>query len=125
VRINVMLVKTQLFIEAAISIGASRGRIITKHILPNIMHIILVWMINTIPAVILLEAVLGYIGVPVTSATTDNDFTAISWGGLFFSGRSTLNSNPLVLIIPSVGILLISMSFLFLADFLKGVTREE
>lgn len=125
VRINVMLVKTQLFIEAAVSIGASQRRIITDHILPNVIHVILVWIINAIPAVILLEAVLGYIGVPITSAITDNDFTTISWGGLFFSGRSTLNSNPLILIIPSAGILLISMSFIFLADFLKSLSRNE
>jgi ABC-type dipeptide/oligopeptide/nickel transport system permease subunit len=116
VRVNVLIIKSQPFVEAAISIGATRSRILFLHVLPNLVHIILVWIIVNIPAVILLEAVLGYIGVPVTSSTTDNDFTVVSWGGLFFSGRSALSSNPLMVIIPSVSILLLSMSFILLAD---------
>ncbi len=124
VRINVMMIKSQLFVEAAVSLGASRRRIIFKHLLPNVSHVILVWVINNIPAVILLEAVLGYIGVPITDSVS-YDFTATSWGGMFFSGRSRLSSNPLMLIIPSACILLISMSFFLLADFLKGVSRRD
>jgi ABC-type dipeptide/oligopeptide/nickel transport system permease subunit len=72
----------------------------------------------------LLEAVLGYIGVGVTSGTDGTEFTVVSWGGLFFSGRSALNSNPLMLILPSVCILLISMSFFLLGDFLNETTRQ-
>ncbi len=124
VRINVMMIKSQLFVEAAVSLGASRRRIIFNHLLPNVSHVILVWVINNIPAVILLEAVLGYIGVPITDSVS-YDFTATSWGGMFFSGRSNLSSNPYMLIIPSVCILLISMSFFLLADFLKGVSQKE
>ena len=111
--------------EAARSIGASPRRIITRHLLPNVLHVILVWIINNIPAVILLEAVLGYIGVGVTSAIDGGEFTAVSWGGLFFSGRSVLSRNPLMLALPSVCILMLSMSFILLADFLNGITRPE
>ena len=111
IRINVLQIKSQLFVEAAISIGASPWRIITRHLLPNVLHVILVWIINNIPAVILLEAVLGYIGVGVTSAVDGGEFTVVSWGGMFFSGRSALSRNPLMLVIPSLCILLISMSF--------------
>ena len=67
-RINLLQIKSQLFVEAAISVGASSRRIILHHLLPNVRHVILVWIINAIPAIILLEAVLGYIGVGVTSA---------------------------------------------------------
>lgn len=123
VRVQVMQVKSQLFIEAAVSLGARPSRIITRHLLPNIMHIVLVWIINTIPAVILLEAVLGYIGIGVTTAYGDNEFSVISWGGMFFSGRSALSRNPLMLIIPSLSVLLISMSFVLLADFLNSLSR--
>lgn len=123
IRINVMMIKTQLFVEAAVSLGASRRRIILKHLLPNVTHVILVWIIYNIPAVILLEAVLGYIGVQVTTGFAEKDFTVISWGGMFFSGRSYLSSNPLMLVIPSVCILLISMSFILLADFLRRISR--
>jgi len=125
IRINVLQLKSQLFVEAAVGIGATPWRIITRHILPNVLHVILVWIINNIPAVILIEAVLGYIGVGVTSAVDGGEFTVVSWGGMFFSGRSTLSNNPLMLVIPSLCILLISMSFLLLGDFLNGITRQE
>ncbi len=125
VRISVMQVKSQLFVEAAISLGASPQRVIGYHLLPNVLHVILIWIVNNIPAVILLEAVLGYIGVGVTGAVDGGEFTVVSWGGLFFSGRSSLNHNPLMVVIPSVCILLISMSFIFLGDFLKSISQKE
>lgn len=125
IRINVLQLRSQLFMEAAISIGATPWRILTRHLLPNIVHVILVWIINNIPAVILLEAVLGYIGVGVTSAVDGGEFTVVSWGGMFFSGRSALSRNPLMLVIPSLSILLVSMSFILLGDFLNGITRQE
>ncbi len=124
VRINVLSIKSQLFVEAALALGASPHQVITRHLLPNVSHVILIWIINNIPAIILLEAMLGYIGVGVTSTSDGGEFTVISWGGIFFSGRSALSSNPLMLIIPSLCILLISMSFLLLGDFLNRVTRQ-
>lgn len=125
IRINLMQIKSQLFVEAAISIGASPRRVITHHLLPNVQHVILVWIINMIPVIILLEAVLGYVGVGVTSAVDGGEFTVVSWGGMFFSGRSALSRNPLMLIIPSLGILLMSMSFILLADALNSITQRE
>lgn len=125
VRINVFQIKSKLFIEAVDALGASPFYIITRHLLTNVQHVILVRVINNIPAVILLEAVLGYIGVGVTGAIDGGEFTAVSWGGMFFAGRSAMARNPLMLIIPSVCILLISMSFILLADFLNEAVRHE
>jgi ABC-type dipeptide/oligopeptide/nickel transport system permease subunit len=125
IRINLLQIKSQLFVEAAISIGASPRRIMLRHLLPNVRHVVLVWIINAIPAIILLEAVLGYIGVGVTGAIDGGEFTVVSWGGMFFSGRSALSSNPLMLIIPSLCLLLMSMSFILLADALEGAYRQQ
>jgi ABC-type dipeptide/oligopeptide/nickel transport system permease subunit len=125
IRINLLQIKSQLFVEAAISVGASPRRIMLRHLLPNVRHVVLVWIINAIPVIILLEAVLGYIGVGVTGAVDGGEFTVVSWGGMFFSGRSALSSNPLMLIIPSLCILLMSMSFILLADALEGAYRQE
>ena len=125
IRIHVLQIRANAFVEAAVAMGASPWRIITHHLLPNVLHVIMIWIINNIPAVILLEALLGYIGVGLTSAGDGGEFTVVSWGGMFFSGRSALNSNPLMLIIPSLCILLISMSFILLADFLNSVTHPE
>jgi len=125
IRSSVLKLKGQSFVEAARSLGASPWHIITKHLLPNMMQLILVWMIINIPAVILLEAVLGYIGVDVTKYVESGEFSIVSWGGLFFSGRSALRTNPFILIIPSFCILLISMSFILLGDFLSETTGEQ
>ena len=125
IRNNVFQIKSQAFVEAAVALGATPQRIIIRHLLPNVLHVILIWIINNIPAVILLEAILGYIGVAVTRAAEGDEFTVVSWGGMFFSGRSALSSNPLMLIVPSVCILLISMSFILLGDFLTSITRQE
>jgi ABC-type dipeptide/oligopeptide/nickel transport system permease subunit len=125
IRVNVMLIKSQLFMEAAIGLGASPWYIITHHLFPNVLHVVLVWIINNIPAVILLEALLGYIGVGVTGAIEGGEFTVVSWGGMFFSGRPALSRNPLMLIVPSLCILLLSMSFILLGDFLNDISRQE
>ena len=124
IRINVMSIKTQLFVEAAICIGATRRRIITRHLLPNVMHVILAWILINIPAVILLEAILGYVGVPVTRASSVGEFTTVSWGGIFSTGRIALGQNPLSLLIPAVAIFLISISFSILGDFVNQATRN-
>lgn len=123
IRVSVIQLKSQLFIEAAVSIGASPRRIVFKHLLPNVLHIILVWIINNIPMVILLEAILGYIGVGLTSATGGGEFIVASYGGLFYSGRMAFSRNPLMLVMPSLCILLISMSFILLADYLNDLSQ--
>lgn len=125
VRANVLLLKSRPFIEAAYSLGASKPEIIFRHLLPNVFHVILIWVINNIPAVILLEAALGYIGVGITGAIDGSEFTVVSWGGMFFSGRSAIVSNPAMLIIPSLGILWMSISFILLANFINETQGVE
>ncbi len=125
IRLNVQMLKSQLFVEAARALGASPWHILTRHLLPNVLHVVVVWVITNIPAVILLEAVLGYIGVGMTNAAESTEFTVISWGGMFYSGRAALSRNPLMIAIPSLGILLLSMSFILLGDFLTGITGAE
>ena len=119
VRINVLQIKSMLYIEAATCIGVSPWRIITRHILPNVSHLVIVWIINNIPAIILMEAILGYIGVAVTRAVGGNDFSVISWGGLFYAGRAAISYNPTLLLVPSLSLLLLSMSFILVGDHIQ------
>ena len=118
VRINVLQIKSLLYVESAVAIGATPWRIVTKHIFPNVSHLVMVWIINNIPAIILLEAILGYIGVEITQPTTEKNFSVISWGGLFYSGRSSLSSNPAIMLLPALSLLLLSMSFILIGDYL-------
>ena len=117
VRAETLRLKSQLFFEAAVSLGASDWRILTRHVFPNIAHLLLAWVVNNLPAIILLEAILGYIGVSLTSTIADNEFTVVSWGGLFYAGRSALTRNPAMLFVPALSLLLLSMSFVLLGDY--------
>jgi ABC-type dipeptide/oligopeptide/nickel transport system permease subunit len=124
VRVSTQQIKAQPFVEAAISLGGSPGHILGRHLLPNVSHVIVVWIINNIPAVILLEALLGYVGIGVTRAVDGDEFGIVSWGGLIFTGRSALSFNPLMVIGPSLGILLMTMSFILLGDALSESRRR-
>ncbi len=125
VRVQALQLKTQPFVEAAACLGASPLSIILRHLLPNVMHLVLAWMINNIPVVILLEAVLGYIGVGVTRAVDGLEFTVTSWGGVFYSGRSLMIRNPLTIILPALCILLLSASFIILSDSLHESSQAR
>jgi ABC-type dipeptide/oligopeptide/nickel transport system permease subunit len=115
----VLRVKTQVFMEAARSLGAGLPHQVFRHILPHITYLIIVWVVNNIPAVILLEALLGYIGIQILPVTDGSSFQDLSWGGLVLIGRTQLNRNPFILFAPTFCILAISMSFSLLGEYLN------
>jgi oligopeptide transport system permease protein len=87
VRSQVMSVKRMEFIEAARSLGLGRRRIIFRHILPNILGPIIVYTTLTIPAVMLLEAFLSFLGLGVQPPMS-------SWGVLIKDGAEKWRSFP-------------------------------
>jgi ABC-type dipeptide/oligopeptide/nickel transport system permease subunit len=114
--------KAAEFVEAARCIGASHARIIVRHILPNCLGVIIVWMTSTIPRIIIVEAILGYVGIGLTPASsTSPSFLITSWGGLFLEGRMAINIHPFVMLAPTVCVALIGMAFTFLGDALRDV----
>ena len=116
---SVLKIKQQEFMEASRSLGAGKLHQIFKHVLPHISHLIIVWIVNNIPTVILFEALLGYIGIQILQVTDGSSFQDLSWGGLIFTGRSQLNRNPFILLVPTLCILAISMSFSILGEYLN------
>jgi ABC-type dipeptide/oligopeptide/nickel transport system permease subunit len=115
----VLKIKTQEFMEASRSLGAGLRHQIFKHILPHVSHLIIVWVVNNISAVIVLEALFGYIGIQILQVNDGSSFQDLSWGGLIFSGRTQLNWNPFILLVPTVCVLVISMSFSILGEYLN------
>lgn len=77
------------FIQAARALGVTHRRIITRHILPNVMHIVLISIVLDFSGLVLAEAVLSYVGVGV-------DPSAISWGNMINSARLELAREPVV-----------------------------
>jgi oligopeptide transport system permease protein len=79
VRGQVLSLKNEQFIEAARTIGAGRGRIIFRHLVPNVMGVVIVYLTLTIPAVMLFEAFLSFLGLGVSPPD-------VSWGLLVNDG---------------------------------------
>jgi oligopeptide transport system permease protein len=112
VRSQVMSVKKMEFIEAARSLGFGRRRIIFRHILPNILGPIIVYTTLTIPAVMLLEAFLSFLGLGVQPPMS-------SWGGLIKDGAEKMEEYSWLLIFPGTLFSLTLFSLNFLGDGLR------
>lgn len=122
---SILKVEQMEFMEAARSLGAGPVHQVFVHILPHISHLIIVWIVNNIPALILLEALMGYIGIPILQGTERSNFQDVSWGGLILMGRTRLNFNPFILLVPTICILIISMSFSILGEYLSERTNPQ
>jgi peptide/nickel transport system permease protein len=77
------------FIQAATAFGVGHFRIIARHILPNVMHIVLISIVLDFSSLVLAEAVLSYVGVGV-------DPTMQSWGNMINSARLEMAREPMV-----------------------------
>jgi len=81
--------REQEYIQAATAFGVSNFKIIVRHILPNVMHIVLIAVVLDFSALVLAEAVLSYVGVGV-------DPSMISWGNMINSARLEMAREPVV-----------------------------
>jgi peptide/nickel transport system permease protein len=77
------------YIQAAQSFGVSSFKILTRHLLPNLMHIVLISVVMEFSALVLAEAVLSYVGVGVDPST-------ISFGTLINAARMEMGREPMV-----------------------------
>jgi len=84
-----MKLREMEYIQAAQAFGVSGFRIITRHILPNVMHIVLITVVIDFSGLVLAEAVLSYVGVGV-------DPTMISFGTMINSARLEMAREPMV-----------------------------
>jgi oligopeptide transport system permease protein len=112
VRAQVMAVKRMEFVEAAQALGFGRGRILFRHILPNVLGPIIVYTTLTIPSVMLLEAFLSFLGLGVQPPRS-------SWGVLIKYGTAAMEEYPWLLIFPGVIFSLTLFSLNFLGDGLR------
>jgi len=119
VRGQVLSLKQKEFIEAGRMIGAPSRRIMSHHLLPNILGIIIVYTAFRIPALIITEAILGYLGIGMRPATNSNSFFITSWGSLMLDGQAAINSQLMMLLAPAVCVALVVMAFTFLGDGLR------
>lgn len=119
VRGQVLAIKEKEYVEAARSIGASSPRIVLQHILPNALAPIIVAAAFLVPASIVTEAVLGYLGVGIRPASDPSAPFPVSWGNLLLDGRIAIETQIWLLIVPTICVGLVMLAFTFIGDGLR------
>ena len=112
VRGQVLGLRKREFVEAARALGATDGRILTRHILPNLISPILVAVTVDIAGVIVAEATLSFLGIGIQRPFP-------SWGRMINDALEHYKSVPLLLIVPSTALSLTVLAFNFLGDGLR------
>lgn len=102
------------FIAAEKTLGASRARILFKHILPHLIPTLIVWGTLGISVTVLLEATLSFLGVGVQPPTP-------SWGNIIFENQTYFQAAPWLVFIPGAAILLLALAFNLVGDALRDV----
>lgn len=115
VRGQVLSLRTRNFVEASKVLGASHLRILWKHILPNIYGIIITYLTLTVPAIILYESFLSYLGLGIQPPQA-------SWGSLIAEGAQQINPIRIywwLLVYPGATLVSTLLALNFLGDGLR------
>jgi oligopeptide transport system permease protein len=112
VRSQILQIKQQDYVNAAFALGASRKRILLRHLIPNAMGPIIVTLTLTIPSAIFAEAFLSFLGLGVQAPIA-------SWGTMANDGLPALRYYPWRLFFPAIFISLTMLSFNLLGDGLR------
>jgi oligopeptide transport system permease protein len=112
VRGQTLSLKHREFVEAAQAQGVGPFAIIGRHIVPNLLGVVVVYVTLTIPQVVLVESFLSFLGLGVQEPMT-------SWGALVHDGAEQLESAPWMLVFPAVFLALTLFCFNFLGDGLR------
>ena len=121
VRGQVMTLKENDYVRAAKAVGARWYRVLARHLLPNTLGVLIIAIFLELPAVILGEAFLSFIGLGISPPDP-------SWGAMAQEGRTTYRTHPIEIIVPSVAIASLVLCANFIADGLRDAldprTRE-
>lgn len=112
VRGAVLSVKEKEFVEAAHSVGTRQGKIVRRHIFPNVLSPIIVSATLGVATAIITESALSFLGLGFPSDTP-------TWGRLVSDGKDFLDVTPLLSIVPGVLISLAVLSINFMGDGLR------
>jgi len=112
VRGQTLSLKRKEFVEAAHACGVGPGAIIRRHIVPNLLGVVVVYVTLTIPQVILVESFLSFLGLGVQEPNT-------SWGALVNEGAQEMENAPWTLIFPATFLAATLFCFNFIGDGLR------
>ena len=112
VRGQFLSMREKEFVEAAVALGASPFRIMSRHLLPNTIGPIVIWLTLSIPGLILVESTLSFIGLGVKPPVP-------SWGGMLAEGWRAMRTLPHLALAPGIAITLTMIAFNFFGDGLR------
>jgi oligopeptide transport system permease protein len=115
---EVLAARERPFVEAARALGAGHGRILVRHILPNILAPLLVTLTVRVPTAILLESTLSFLGLGLAPPFA-------SWGTLANDGWTALRFYPHLILAPGAAIFLSVIAFNFLGDALRDALEPS
>lgn len=112
-RAATLAVAQREFVLAAMSIGARRGRIMIREVIPNVLMSVLAFALLSLGVVIVLEGSLSFLGLSVAQPTP-------TWGGMIAEGKRDLEVAPHVAAVPSVVMFLTVVAVNFVGDHLRS-----
>ena len=112
VRGQTLNIKGKEFVDAARAGGVSNTKIVFKHIVPNLLGLVVVYVALTVPQVILVESFLSFLGLGVQEPMT-------SWGALVNQGAKQMETSPCMLIFPGLFLATTLFCFNFIGDGLR------
>ena len=118
VRGQIISLKNSEFVEAARSSGASTWRIVSRHLIPNTMSVIVVYTTLRVPSFIMLEAFLSFLGLGVQAPYA-------SWGVLIHDGVYAMTTYPWMLWFPAAAMTLFLFSMNFFGDGLRDALDPQ
>ncbi len=117
-RAEILKLKQHEFILSAVAIGLSKRRIFLKHLLPNILNVILVSITFIMPRAIIAESTLSFLGLGLSPPNC-------SWGTLASDGWQFLNTHTNLILYPSIMIMLTVLSLNIIGDFLTELNQPK
>nr|WP_295773221.1 ABC transporter permease subunit [Rhodoferax sp.] len=112
VRGQTLSLRSREYVEAAHAIGVSTPRIIFRHIVPNLLGVVVIYTTVTVPGVILTESALSFLGLGIQEPMT-------SWGVLIQDGAKTMEATPWILLFPAALLSITLYCFNFIGDGLR------
>lgn len=112
VRAEVLSVRERDFVVAARALGSADGRIIWRHVIPNVLSSVIVLASLQIGSIIILESALSFLGLGVRPPTP-------TWGGILADGRPFILRYPHIAIFPGLMIVITVLAFNFIGDGLR------
>jgi len=118
VRGQTLSIKQREFIEAARAAGAGPGAIVLRHVIPNVVGPVVVYVTLTVPSVILTESFLSFLGLGVQEPLT-------SWGVLISDGAGQMETAPWLLLFPALFMAVTLFCFNFIGDGLRDALDPQ